>query len=77
MVEITPPGSDWVRPTGGQQQVCKAEPEVQHSLAAGEPFGNRQVHGATGSVHCLEDAGQGGQAASVSGGQTAQSSVYQ
>lgn len=64
---IPPPGSAWVRSTGGQQKVGKAEPEVQHSLTAGEPFGNKQIHGATGSLQCLEDADQGGQAASVSG----------
>lgn len=65
MNEIPPPGSDWVRPTSGQQQVCKAEPyssEVQHSLTAGEQLGNWEIHGAAGSVQCLEDAGQGGQA---------------
>lgn len=67
----------WLGESGGQQQVCEAESEVQHLLTAGDPFGNRQIQGVAGSVQCLEDAGQGGHAASLSGWQTAQSLVYQ
>lgn len=65
MGEIPPPGSALVRPTGGQQQVCEAE--VQHPPILVNHLAIEKIRGAAGSVQCLEDAGQGGQAASVPG----------